>query len=55
MSDQKKTEEQKPIQDEALDKVSGGYMRTPTLTDKPKPPTGERPPVYNPLPKGEPC
>lgn len=53
MDDEKKADQQEPIQDETLDEVSGGYTRTPSLTERPKPPIGEKPP-QNPLPHGEP-
>lgn len=59
MSDQKKAEEQKPIQDETLDKVSGGYMINHNPVSGPHFPGGgggeKRRPGSNEPPHGEPC
>ena len=45
--------EQKPIEDEKLDKVSGGYVLEHDPTHRENPPGGTRPP-QNPLKHGEP-
>ncbi len=45
--------EQKPIEDEKLDQVSGGYVKVKSPIDGPNPPGGPRPP-QNPLKHPEP-
>jgi len=57
MSDTKKAEEQKPIQDETLDEVSGGYVNVPRnpVTGPHFPPGGGNKPPSDPRPHGEPC